>query len=120
MGIDRTGRTGSPPPPQEIREHSPVAPSSPPFDVKAATPVAQTSGIDAPRTALDRWRTGEIDLHGYIDIKAHEATAHLVGIPPNELDAIRGALRERMATDPALAELVRGATGRLPVLPSDD
>jgi hypothetical protein len=92
----------------EVR--SPGAASGPP----EATP------LETPRTALDRWRAGEIDLNGYLDAKVDEATAHLSTIPPPELDAIRSALRDRMSSDHTLAELVRSVTGRIPETPSDE
>jgi hypothetical protein len=48
-----------------------------------------------------------------------EATAHLGGLPAVELEGIRKALRERLTTDPALVDLVRGATGQV-IPPSRD
>jgi hypothetical protein len=57
-------------------------------------------------------RAGEIDARQYLDAKVEEATAHLQGLPAVELEAIQKALRERLTTDPALLDLVRGATGQ--------
>ena len=49
---------------------------------------------------------------GYVDQKVHEATAHLSALPPVELESdSRGALRDRLASDPALVELLHTATG---------
>jgi hypothetical protein len=64
--------------------------------------------------ALERLRRGEVDLDGYLDLKVHEATAHLKGLRSAELDGIRSVLRERLTEDPALAEMVRRATGEAP------
>ncbi len=59
-------------------------------------------------------------MNQYLDAKVQEATAHLHGVPRAELDAIRKMLREQIATDPALADLVKQATGHAPPVPSDD
>ena len=63
---------------------------------------------------LDRFRAGEIDLRGYLDLKVEEATAHLRDLPAAEMDDIKRTLREKLATDPELVSLVRQATGRVP------
>ncbi|MCL2450406.1 MAG: hypothetical protein FWD17_15775 [Polyangiaceae bacterium] len=66
-------------------------------------------------TAFDQLRTGAITLAGYLDLKTSEATAHLVSLlPPARLQAVRTALRERLATDPTLADLVRTVAGAAP------
>ena len=87
---------------------------------QAASRATEASPSEARRTALDRWRAGELDLDGYLDAKVDEATAHLSTIPPAELDALRGALRERISSDHTLVELVRSVTGHLPKPPGDD
>ena len=121
MAIDRIGNKGPPaPPPPQTAGAGRVAETTRPFDVSApgtatSTPApVQGAAVDPSRTALDRLRAGEIDLGGYLDLKAHEATAHLTALPPSELEALRGALRDRMGSDPTLVDLVRTATGRLP------
>jgi hypothetical protein len=75
--------------------------------------------VEAAHVALERFRSGQVDVQGYLDLKVDEATAHLSSLPRVELDAIRTALRDRLATDPALVDLVRAATGKVPE-PSDD
>lgn len=67
-----------------------------------------------PAPPLERLRRGEVDLDGYLDLKVHEATAHLKGLRPAELEWIRAALRDQVTQDPALAEIVRRATGEVP------
>ena len=133
MGIDRIGKPGppaSPPPkgpPNEVR--GPSRPSEPEraFEVsrsaqatRAASPVAEVQPPPGALAALDRLRAGEIDANGYVDQKVTEATAHLGSLGPAELEAIRGALRDRIRTDPTLVDLVQAATGRPPEPPRDD
>ncbi|AKU95908.1 hypothetical protein AKJ09_02572 [Labilithrix luteola] len=69
---------------------------------------------------LERLRAGEIDVHGYIDLKVDQATAGLSGLSPSELAHIKNTLRDQMASDPGLADLVRAATGQTPKLPEED
>ncbi len=59
-------------------------------------------------------RRGAIDLGGYLDARVDEATAHLQGLGSEELGKIRAHLRTALATDPALVDLVRQATGQTP------
>ena len=68
---------------------------------------------------LARLRAGEIDVHGYIDLKVDEATKNIHGLEPAELDAIKKTLRDQMATDPGLSDLVHTATGQIPKPPED-
>jgi hypothetical protein len=121
MGIDRIQKNSpSPPPSPERVDRGRAAESGRPFEVTGAqtgAPVAP--GVEPPHSALDRWRAGEIDLNGYLDLKVREATAHLTTLPAPELDAIRSALRDRMAGDPTLVELVRTATGGIQEPPND-
>jgi hypothetical protein len=70
--------------------------------------------------ALERLRSGEIDLDGYLDLKVQEATGHLGALSPEQLESIRSTLRDRLAADPTLVDLVRTATGRAPKPPHDD
>jgi hypothetical protein len=134
MGIDRIGKGGGVAPPVP----APAAPASTeraarstgvesakvdagrvePGRVDAGRP---TGIVDAAKVApLDRFRKGEIDIHGYLDLKVEEATVHLSGLSVSELDAVRKMLRDQLATDPALADLVQHATGRAPTVPEDD
>jgi hypothetical protein len=66
--------------------------------------------LPANATPLERLRAGEIDRDGYLDLKVDDATAHLSGLHPEELDAVKTVLRGQLASDPALVELVRQAT----------
>ena len=48
----------------------------------------------------------KIDFEAYVSAKIEEATAHLKGLGPVQLDTIRNMLREQMASDPALEPIV--------------
>jgi hypothetical protein len=69
---------------------------------------------------LERLRSGEIDVEQYLDAQVTAATTHVqAALSPGQLDFIRGALREQLATDPVLIELVRRATGAAPPTRTD-
>ena len=129
MGIDRIGKKGppTPPPPGDLGGPSAPKEAGRTFQVRPSTESADPTatgaarsaggaggaeGVAATRTALERLRAGEIDANGYLDSKVNEATAHLQKLPPAELESIRTALRERLSSDPALADLFRTATGQ--------
>jgi uncharacterized protein (DUF2342 family) len=125
MGIDRIGKKGppTPAPPKEVRGPSPSGEAGRPFEVSkpaqgGVRAPAHAGAVEPARTALDRLRAGEVDVKGYVDLKVDEATAHLGKLPSVELDALRRTLRERLSSDPTLADLVRSATGHAP--PPDD
>jgi hypothetical protein len=121
MSIESIGKKGPPPLPSgDVQGSAPSREAASPFAIPAAVPAPRAASADAPRAALERLRAGEIDLHGYVDVKVHEATAHLAALPPAELEQIRSALRDRLAGDPGLVELVRKATGAVPQPQSDD
>ena len=117
MGIDRVGKSGGAPAPLPGAEDASKATgASRTFeahvDDAAARGVERASGAAA--SPLEKLRAGEVDVHGYLDLKVDEATAHLQGLDATELQAVRKMLREELASDPGLAELVRRATGQLP------
>jgi hypothetical protein len=133
MGIDRIGKNGPPVPVPETGGPSGVRPAGATFQVPAAssTSPAASPGLDPTRAAgaaveptraagaaLERLRAGDVNLGGYVDLKVHEATAHLSALPAVELEKIRSALRERLASDPTLVDLLKTATGE--TLPPDD
>ncbi|MDP9035338.1 MAG: hypothetical protein M3O50_11065 [Myxococcota bacterium] len=121
MGIDgirNSGKSGSGAPPSRSEQSgaTPNARAERPFQATLPEP-AQTAPASAlgpgniSRSALDRLRAGDLDLNGYVDVKVNDATAHLKALPASELEAVRSALRTRMASDPTLVELVRTVTG---------
>lgn len=123
MGIERIGGKGQPtaPPPPATHVDRPGE-TAKPFELASPHALAPTQGpvpVPATRTALERYRGGEVDLDGYLDLKVDEATAHLGALPPQDLEAIRGALRDRLASDPTLLELVQTATGRFSEPPGE-
>jgi hypothetical protein len=123
MGIDRIGKNGPPVPVPESGGPSGVRPAGATFQVPttSSTSAAAPAGLDptqASGAALERLRAGDINLGGYVDLKVHEATAHLSALPAVELEKIRSALRERLASDPTLVDLLKTATGE--TLPPDD
>ncbi len=120
MGIDRIGKKAPPPPPpNEAVGSSRTAGVAGAFRVETPPPANPVGRVDASG-ALELLRAGKVDLGGYLDLKVDEATAHLQGLPRVELDAIRRAVRDRLASDPTLVELVRTATGQIPQLSGDD
>jgi hypothetical protein len=123
MGIDRIGKGGpvAPPPTTEVGGKDAAPQAERPFEVRAekTAATAPAAPIAPATTALERLRAGEIDLQGYVAHKIQEATAHLHGVPPAELEAIKRILRDQISTDPALIDLVRHATGAAPP-PRDD
>jgi hypothetical protein len=113
MGIDRVGKSEPFVPVPETSGSSKTLPAGQAFQVPkpAATAAPQEVKSETSRSPLDRLRAGEIDASGYVNLKVDEATSHLSGLPRVELDSIREALREHLATDPELAHLVRTAVG---------
>ncbi len=111
MSIDRIGRGGAPPAPKPATgaERARGAEAPKVFEVQLER--AAPTGSVAP---VDRLRAGEVDLDGYLDQKVGEATAHLRGLHPTELEGIRATLRDQLAHDPTLVDLVQQATGQAP------
>src|SRR5579872_6167383 len=121
MAIDGIGKKGPPAPPAPAATGgaSRAQQAGRPFEVSKPAPAAQAAPVEHPHAALDRLRRGEIDVDGYLDAKVNEATAHLGPLPPARLSEIREALRDRLVSDPTLADLVRTAAGSVPARPSD-
>ena len=115
MGIDSIGKVGA------FGGISPSAASG----VDGAGGLESAEGPDAfslssagktehaqEASPLDRLKAGEIDLGGYLDLRVDQATSHLVNrIDGEQLAFIRSSLRSQLEQDPALADLVRRATG---------
>lgn len=59
---------------------------------------------------LARHRSGDLTLEEYLDTRADRAVAHLEGIVSTEqLETIRGVIREQLTTRPDLVELLKRA-----------
>jgi hypothetical protein len=125
MGIDRIGKGSAPPPP------GPTGPKGPgsaegaarPFEVKRPIESSSAAGVasvePASTSPLEQLRAGKVDVNGYVDLKVDAATSHLHGMDPAELADVKKMLRDQIASDPALSDLVKQATGSTP-LPRDD
>ena len=113
MAIDGIGRKGpvAPPPTAGVGGAPGVSPT-PAFDLGATetAPGASSPVQAAAPTPLDQVRAGTITPSEYVDLKVQEATAHLTMLSPAELESVQSALRDRIATDPSLAELTQAAT----------
>jgi len=126
-GIGKGGGAGGLPPTPEVRgpdETTGASPASKAFEVdrsdraRPADGAHDVTNVNAT-SPLARLRAGEIDVHGYVDLKVDEATAPLKGLSAEQLAEIKSALRDQMRTDPGLTELVRTATGKMPAPPED-
>jgi hypothetical protein len=113
MGIDGIGK----PPGAAIGgpaglQGSEATHASEPFVVEPGASTAAGSRISAALSSLQR---GELSLDQYLDGRVSEATQHLNGtISPEQLEFVKQSLREQMATDPVLVELVQRTTGFRP------
>jgi hypothetical protein len=125
MGIDRIGKGGAPPPSPDasgVDKTTKPGAVDKPFSVERSGHPAQveaTRGVEAT-SPLARLRAGEIDVEGYLDSKVDEATKALHGLPAEDLADIKSVLRDQLASDPGLVDLVRSATGQVPKPPQDE
>ena len=126
MAIDRIGKGGGVPPSPEPSAQGAGASTGPSktFSVDRPNPSADAGRVEGAAQAnaaspLARLRAGEIDVHGYIDLKVDEATSAMKGLSAEQLDDMKSILRDQMKTDPGLADLVRSATGKMPTPPED-
>lgn len=111
MGIDNIGRKAPPVAPTHAEGASSAGSPTGPFSTAPETAPATASVMPSAGTALERLHSGQLTLDGYLDAKVDEATAHLQGLGPAAVGAIRDALREQLATDPGLGDLLRTAQG---------
>ena len=112
-GVGQTGPTTGPARPAETGKT---------FEVEKPGATHQAQGVQATAiemTPLEQLKTGKIDFNQYVDLKVNEATSHLQGLSPAHLDTVRSMLRDRMATDPELVDLVKQATGQAPSIPEE-
>lgn len=111
MSIDRIGKREGPSgigPPEQGEVGRPTQRTAETFHVAQAT-AAEPGG------ALDRLRAGETTLAQYLDDKVETATKHLVGrLSPEQLEWIQQNMREQLANDPVLVDLVKAATASVP------
>src|SRR5580765_6390936 len=116
--VDGIGKGG---PPRGVGGAPPTTGPAKPAETGKTFEVQKTreaTAVEAPMNgALEQLKAGKIDFNKYIDLKVQEATSHLEGLSPAQLDTIRSMLRDRMATDPELVDLVKQATGQAPSVP---
>jgi len=116
MALDGIGRGGAPVAPirsVEVDARAATKTFQVPREGGAVGPTAGVAGpLPTPPSALERLRAGDIDRDGYLDLKVHEATAHLEGLRPEDLDAVRAVLRGQLESEPALMHLVSQAMGK--------
>lgn len=128
MGIDRIGKGSGAPPaaggaggtgaPTQARETGKAFSVDKPEGATAVPGTQAADAVHAP-SPLAELKAGRLSLDGYLDAKVNEATAHLEGMPPAKLETLKSMLRERLASDPTLAELVTQATGQAPTPPEE-
>ena len=122
--VDGIGKGG---PPRGVGGTPPTTGPAKPAETGKTFEVHQTreaTAVEAPvnvnaNGALEQLKAGKIDFNQYVDLKVQEATSHLEGLSPAQLDTIRSMLRDRMATDPELVDLVKQATGQAPSVPEE-
>jgi hypothetical protein len=117
MGIDGIGKKGPPLPASKVGEVARAPQTGRAFELRKAEGPAKVVPVEG--RALEQLKSGAIDLNQYLDLKVSQATEHLPALRPGELESIRRALRDRLSSDPTLADLVRTATGSVPQ-PSGD
>lgn len=118
MAIDGIGKPpgSNIPPAGGVGGVSDASRASEAFKVGSAAPLgaASTSGAKVSE-ALSSLQRGEVSLDQYLDTRVNEATSHLAGkLNPDQLEFVKQSLREQMATDPVLVELVQRTTGSVP------
>jgi len=112
MSVDGIGGGG-----RNVGGVGPLDGAAAPDSTEGAADVGRAGEAEqsAATGALERLGRGEINLDQYLDGRVADAIEHLQGrVPPAQLDFVRAALRESLASDPVLVELVRRATGSVP------
>jgi hypothetical protein len=124
MPIDRIGKGGGVSP--QVPGASGTGGSSPTkkvFEIDAPAAAAgapAAAGVErVAASPLEQLRAGKIDVNQYVDLKLDEATSHLRGLRASELQQIREVLRDKIVQDPQFVDLMRQATGSVP-MPTDE
>lgn len=106
MGIDGIGKPPGLPPAPGVSGVQPARGET--FRVAEAAPVEASGQSEA----LGKLRRGEIDLDAYLDTRVADAIAPLENkLSSEQLDFVKQTLRDQLATDPVLVELVHRAAG---------
>ncbi|HTU61906.1 MAG TPA: hypothetical protein VMF89_25790 [Polyangiales bacterium] len=105
MSIDGIGG------PPRIGPLNPSSAASPTEGTEAFRVDADTATAPVEQTLIARLERGEISLDAYLDQRVEEAVAPFSAkLDPGALSFMRSSLREQLAEDPVLVELVRRAT----------
>jgi hypothetical protein len=125
MGIDRIGKGGATPPAPEVGgadKATKTGAVDKPFSVERTARPTETAAVENASGAspLAQLKAGAIDMDRYLDLKVDEATKTLDAMPAAHLDEIKKALREKIASDPFLVDLVKSATGKVPNPPENE
>jgi hypothetical protein len=126
MGIDRIGK--GPPPTADIGQGERAEKATKtdavdkPFSVERADRTKATAAVDATNATspLAQLKSGAIDMDRYLDLRVDEATKSLGAMPASQLDDIKKMLRDQIASDPTLIDLVKTATGKVPNPPENE
>lgn len=100
-GVNIDGITGAP-------AATPARPAEA-FSLGRGAPAESGSRVSAALSSVQR---GELSVDQYLDGRVNDATSHLIGkLSPDQLEFVKQSLREQLATDPVLVELVQRTTG---------
>ena len=110
MGIDGVGKPGAPQGPVGSIGGS-GATQGEGFRVEEGDETSSATGSEA----LQQLERGELGLTEYLEVRVAEATRHLEGtLSPQQLEFVKESLKEQLATDPVLVQLVKRTTGASP------
>jgi len=112
MGIDGIGKPGSGTPGigGAGQPGSAAQSTGESFKLGQTSSAERATGSDALRGL----ESGEISLDQYLDARTAEAVRHLDGkLSQEQLEFVKQTLREQLASDPVLIELVRRTTGQV-------
>ncbi len=107
MTIERIGRSGAG---AAVRDVEPVSGTRSRGDFAATLASVRAAAPAEEGNALTRVRSGEIGVERYVDEKVKDSIAHLSGLPKAQIAAIERHLRDALAHDPVLTDLVARVT----------
>jgi hypothetical protein len=111
MSIDGIGKRGGVLPGADTPG---VAPAKGSFEIGPSTGVAGAGSAAGGSEAFSALERGEISVEQYLDARVESAVAPLLSrLSPDQLEFVRGELRQALETDPVLVELVKKTTGAL-------
>ena len=109
MSIDGIGKRGGIAPGAPAPGAAPAPGTS--FEVGAPAAPSTTAGAEAS-DAFQALERGELSVDQYLDARVESAVAPLLPrLSPEQLEFVRGELRNALETDPVLVALVRKTTG---------